>query len=160
MGLQRPRLTRSAPRANALFHESMNIRGHRFVDHTADVAIEVWAASEEALLVEAARALIAVLTEDACIEQSDQCALDLESTDGEDRLVRWLNEVLWLAIGKGFLLSDADISLHADGLSARIVGQKDGSDRIATEIKSATYHDLRLAREPSGRYVARVVLDV
>lgn len=138
----------------------MQSAGHRFIDHTADVALEAWAPGEEALLVQTARALIEVVTEGARIEADEQRDVEIESTDAEDRLVRWLNEVLWLAIGKGFLAVDAEITLHAGGLRARVSGRGDAADLVKTEVKSATYHDLRLAREPSGRYVARVVIDV
>jgi hypothetical protein len=33
-------------------------RGHRSVEHTADLAVELWASDEPALLVEGARALV------------------------------------------------------------------------------------------------------
>lgn len=138
----------------------MNTSGHRFLDHTADVAIEAWAPSPEALLLEAARAVMEILTESAPVEPNDERAVRVDSTDEQDRLVGWLNEVLWLAVGQGFLLTSAEIALREDGLDARILGRKDASHLVLTEIKSATYHDLHLAREPSGRYVARVVLDM
>jgi len=135
-------------------------RGHRFVDHTADIAIEAWASSEEDLLVEAARALVAVLTEQAEVTGADRIELRLDALDPEDRLVRWLNEVLWLAIGKGFLIRDADIELLPNGLRASLVGRADAADQLVTEVKCTTYHGLRLAQEEPGRYVARVVVDV
>ena len=138
----------------------MSDRGHRFTDHTADIAIEAWAQSESDLLVEAARALIAVLTEGAQILATDHVKVRVEAMDPEDRLVCWLNEVLWLAIGSGFLLSDAELALEGNGLTATLLGEPNAAARILTEVKSATYHDLRLAREQSGRYVARVVIDV
>lgn len=138
----------------------MNTSGHRYLDHTADVAIEAWAASPEALLLEAARAVMEILTESAPVEPNDERVVRVDSLDEQDRLVGWLNEVLWLAIGQGFLLTDAEIAIREDGLDARIEGRGDASHLVLTEIKSATYHDLHLVREPSGRYVARVVLDV
>ena len=138
----------------------MQATGHRFIDHTADIALEAWAPSEETLLVQAARALVEVITEGGHIDAIESCDVEVESADDEDRLVRWLNEVLWLAMGKGFLLVDATITLRPGGLSARVSGQGDANDLVKTEVKSATYHDLHLAQEQSGRYLARVVLDV
>jgi SHS2 domain-containing protein len=139
---------------------TLNTPGHRFLEHTADVAIEAWAPSPEALLLEAARAVMEILTESVSVEPNEERAVHVDSSDEQDRLVGWLNEVLWLAIGKGFVLTDAKIVLRRDGLDARVWGRGDASHLVLTEIKSATYHDLHLAQEPSGRYVARVVLDV
>lgn len=138
----------------------MTDAGYRTIDHTADVAVELWAPSEEALLVEAARAAIGIITEDAAFEGGDERSVEIESADEEDRLVRWINEVLWLSTRDGFLLADADITLHEGGLRARVRGASEARGLVVTEIKAATYHDLHLAKESSGRYVARVVFDV
>ncbi len=135
-------------------------RGYRTLDHTADVAIEFWAPSEQELLVEGARAVVWLLTEGEQVEGIDERALELESMDAEDRLVRWLNEVLWLAISEGFLVSDASIRLDDGGLGARVRGEAGAGARITSELKSVTYHDLMLGRDPGGGWRARVVIDV
>jgi SHS2 domain-containing protein len=133
--------------------------GYRTVDHTADVAIEIWASSEEKLLAEGARAVIALLTESSKVTATQSREVHLESMDAEDRLVRWLNEVLWLALSEGFLAQDAEIRLTGGGLDALLSGQAQGQDLIRTELKSVTYHDLHLVHE-NGQYQARVVIDV
>jgi len=138
----------------------MESQGYRFLDHTADIAVEAWAPSQEALLIEAARALIDVVTEGARIPETSDTSVEVDAADPEDRLVQWLNEVLWLAVGRGFLLSNAEITLRDGGLTARVQGQADAPERMENEVKSATYHGLRLARTDAGGYVARVVLDV
>lgn len=138
----------------------MKASGHRYLEHTADVAIEAWGSTREAMLVEAARAVIEVITEGAVPRADAQREISIDAIDDEDRIVQWINEVLWLAIGKGFLLADADVTLTDGGLRARIEGQSDASDIVVTEIKSATYHGLRLGRDEEGNHVAQVVLDV
>lgn len=143
----------------------MNVeaRGSRQVPHTADVALEVWVEDEAALLAEAARAMIDILTEGASVEARDERAVAVDAYDPQDRLVRWLNEVLYLAVTEGFLTADAEVDLDGDGdgsrLRARLRGEADAAGRIRTELKSATYHDLSLAAGPEGAR-ARVVLDV
>jgi len=132
--------------------------GHRQVDHTADLALELWADDVPGLLVEAARAVLAILTDGATLASEAERPIELEAFDDEDRIVRWLNEVIWLALGAGFLVTDAALECTADGLRGQLKGSLDAA-AIVTEVKSATYHDLVLVRDASG-VRARVVLDV
>ncbi len=137
----------------------MSSRGHRSLEHTADLAVELWAPDEPTLLVEGARALVELLTEGAAIHATAQRAVELVALDAEDRLVRWLGEVLYLAAVEGFLVHDAVLELPDGGLRGTVRGQAHAADRLRTEIKAVTYHDLRLERGPTG-VRARVVFDV
>lgn len=133
--------------------------GHAWVEHTADLALRVWAPDEAALLQEAARAVIGGLTDGAEVARTHTRTVELSALDPEDRLVVWINEVLWLATGEGFVLGDAQVQLDGEGLRATVRGEADAHARVVTEIKSATYHDLRLHRA-ADRVWARLVLDV
>lgn len=147
--------------------------GYRQIDHTADLALELWAPGEAELLQVAARAVIEILTESAEIPAESSRRVAIDAVDREDRLVQWLNEVIVLAVADGFLVSAAEISLGETSLEAEVRGQADASARIVTELKSATYHDLLLELdfepEPGSgpdcdferaRVRARVVIDV
>jgi SHS2 domain-containing protein len=132
-------------------------RGWRPLNHTADLALSVWAESEAALLAEAARAIVSTMTEGARPGPArDTRTLTLEALDPEDRLVRWLNEVIYLAVAEGFLTREADLRLEGAGLVARLAGER---GTVATELKSVTYHDLHLTGD-GGHWRARFVVDV
>ena len=136
--------------------------GHRWLEHTADLQLEVWAADEPALLVQAARAIVHTLTEGAPLEDApmETRAVEIDALDAEDRLVRWLNEVLFLATVDGVFVDGGELRLHgAGGLSGHVLGRAAGPAAVRAEIKSATYHEVSLRRE-ADRVVARVVLDV
>jgi SHS2 domain-containing protein len=144
--------------------ETHPARGHRQLDHTADLALEIWAPTESELLVEGARALLEVLIEGVSLDvPSDPAStrtVELQALDREDRLVRWLNEILVLAVNEGFLCVEADITLEGEAsLSACLRGHAEAHEAVTTELKSVTYHDLYLAREGS-RWRATVVVDV
>ena len=134
-------------------------RGYRQVDHTADMALELWGPSEEELLIAGAEAVIDVMTEGAAPGAADaERVVELDAVDGADRLVQWLNEVIVAAVTDGFLVRAADIELVGDsGLRARLRGEP---GRVLAELKSATYHDLTLARADGGQWRAQVVIDV
>lgn len=134
-------------------------RGYRQIEHTADLGLEIWAESEEALLAEGARAVVEILTEGSSIAETSERAVELEAFDREDRLVRWLNEIIYLAVTMGFLPARVEVKLEAGGLCARLFGEAGAQEKVRTELKSATYHGLELF-EREGRFEARVIIDV
>jgi SHS2 domain-containing protein len=135
------------------------LRGHRQLDHTADLVLSFWAPTEAELLVEAARSLVEVLTDEAAVAAEQSRRVRIDALDPPDRLVRWLNEVLVLATVEGFLVADADLHLDEHGLDADVRGQAGALALVCTELKSVTYHDLEL-RRAEDRFVGRVVVDV
>lgn len=133
--------------------------GYRQSDHTADLALELWAPTEEELLRVGARAIVEILTGSTDIRGQSDRNIQINAVDAEDRLVQWLNEIIVAAVVDGFLMADADIELAPGKLLARARGQAHASDRIMTELKSATYHDLVLESTSDG-WRAHVVIDV
>lgn len=134
--------------------------GYRQVEHTADVALELWAPTEEELLIEGAKAVIDLMTEGASLKGEDRRTFELEAIDPEDRLVRWLNEVLVAAVSEGFLFLRAEkLVLPEGGLRAEVIGLANAADEIRAELKAATYHDLTLEKGAEG-FRAVVVIDV
>jgi SHS2 domain-containing protein len=133
------------------------------------MAIAFWAPTEEALLLEGARTLVEVLTDGHAPRLESTRNLEISAIDPEDRLVRWLNEVLILATLDGFLFADAEIHLsdgtnHNAGagdamLRATLRGQENAKMRVSRELKSVTYHGLKLARSGDA-WRAEVVIDV
>lgn len=135
----------------------MTARGHRSIDHTADLALEIWGESEVGVLEQAAVALAELLMDGAEVAMAERRTVSIDALDREDRLVRWLSELLWLATGDGFVVARAAVALRDDGgLSAEVDG---AVLAVAQEIKAATYHDVRLAPDGDG-WRARIVFDV
>lgn len=134
-------------------------RGHRQVDHTADLALDLWAPTEAELLEEAGLAMVAILTEGAVLASNGACDIRIDAVDREDRLVQWMNEVLYWATVQGFLLTSAELAVEHDAVVGRAYGQTAALAEVRTELKSATYHDLRVVVE-DGAWRARVVIDV
>lgn len=140
--------------------------GHRAVEHTADLAIELWAPDELELLDEGRKALLELLTEgganqlDQSVGSAATRAVAIDALDPEDRLVRYLNELLYLATVEGFLATGAALTLRPPGhLEGQLRGQADARALLRTEIKAVTYHDLHLTHT-AGEVRARLVLDV
>lgn len=135
----------------------------RQLDHTADLAFEMTAATERSLLLGAASNLVAIMTSE--VERGDISDLEereilIEALDGEDRLVRWLNEIIYLAMTGTFLFHSAQLELMGDAVMRAVCrGETDALEKITSELKCATYHDL-VVEEREGGWYARVVIDV
>lgn len=134
-------------------------RGHRQLDHTADVALELWAPTLPELFAEGAVAVIDVLTEGASVVGSEERAVDLEVTDLEDGLVVWLNEILYWAVNDDFLFGRGEVSVEEERVVATVLGERGAADKLATELKSVTYHHLLIEQRADG-WFGRVVIDV
>lgn len=134
-------------------------RGYCQLDHTADLALSLWGASEEDVLVVGAQAVIEIMTEGAPAGAATGTReITIDAVDPADRLVQWLNEIIVAAVTEGFLVREADIELTGDsGLRARLRGEPDR--RVLAELKSATYHGLVLGPVDGG-WRAQVVIDV
>ena len=131
---------------------------YRWVDHTAEVEVEIEAASEREVLEDALRAVAELLG--ARIEASadaEQRSLTLTAADRPALLAAWIEELVFLAESEGFVATRIDaVELSAAELRATVAGALDEPPPL---VKAVTYH--RLAFEPAGDgYVARVVLDV
>ena len=136
----------------------MSKAGYRQVDHTADLAIELWGPDHASLLDQGARAVVEIMTGGPRPQPAEQRFVDLEVVDEADRLVRWLNEVLYFAAVDGFLVAEATFDL-SDPQRLRATVHGDTDTVLEDEIKSATYHGLVIESD-GPRLQATVVLDV
>ena len=131
---------------------------YRFVDHTGDIAVELVAESERTLFAEAVRALCAILVdcEESSLETHTEHWVSLDAEDGESLLVDFLNELVFLFDSRRFLPMELHVhELCVDGvarLRATVFGDRFDADRhrFLTEIKAATFHDLKIDRSSAG----------
>lgn len=138
---------------------------YRFIEHTADIGVEIEATSFENLLSEALLALTDSLTEVGRVKLELDLAFDLVAPSREDLLVEWLSELVYLFETRSVLLRQADLEVEAEGSSWRLRGTVRGEhydpDRheIKTLIKAVTYHQLRVRSSNTG-WSARVIFDI
>ncbi len=128
---------------------------YRWVEHTAEVELEIDAATPSEVFAEALAAY-AELSDGPGGEPARR-ELALEATDLPALLADWLNALIALGDVEGFVPGALEsFELRGPALSATVDGQL-GEPRPL--VKAATYHGLAL--EPhAGRWRARVVLDV
>ncbi len=135
------------------------------LDHTADVGFVVRARSLPGLFYWAARGLLAELFEGPLPPGKEVRTLRLEAPDSETLLVRFLNELIYLVQTRGLVPSGFTLGIGPGGEGCKLFARllvlpfDAVAERFLGEVKSATFHGLRIEKE-GGLYRASVVLDI
>jgi SHS2 domain-containing protein len=137
----------------------------RTLDHTADAALEVEAASWAELLSEAARAF-GEFTSGGTLEAGQhetERALEVRGDERVETWVRFWRELHRLWTVEGFLAAHARVESSPDGLAVRArvgcvsVGALEPSRCL--DVKAVTWHAAKV-EERGGRWVGTIVLDL
>jgi SHS2 domain-containing protein len=140
-------------------------KSYKFIDHTADIAVELSGSSLDELFTAGAEAWLVSVVGELIIEDDDSMELELSAVSKEELLVTFLNELNYLLITKKWLCSSIQsikIFDDADGceLSAELKGIKLKDNlQLKQEIKSVTYHQLLIV-ESDGIYSTLVIFDI
>jgi len=130
--------------------------GYRWVEHTAEVELEIEAPTEEAAFNEAAHALGELVGDDLRQEWISR-EVSVAADDRAVLLAHWLDELVYLAETEDLVPDEVErIELSGHGLRA-IVRCRRGNPRPL--VRGVTYHQLSFERADHG-FRATVVLDV
>jgi SHS2 domain-containing protein len=136
------------------------------VEHTADLAYIARGRSLSELFENAALGMLHFLADPRTIRPAEEDSIDVQGADLEELLVAWLQEILFrLEVGRRIYRDYRVISIELPRLRAVARGEALDPSRhvLHTDIKAATYHQLRIERgdSPSGEmYHTMIVLDI
>jgi SHS2 domain-containing protein len=123
--------------------------------HTADIAIYVWAETLEELFIQAAKGMFALLKPQLSgAGEAMHTTLSMQAPDAESLLVLFLSELLYFSQDKGLLFNQIQVTLNQDQLYAGLRGNKLVS--VEREIKAVTYSELNIV--DTGRYLATTLV--
>lgn len=131
-------------------------------DHTADLGFRLEAATMNQLFIDAGHCLFAAIVEHPeTIQPNQTCTITLTGTDREYLLFDWLRELLLLAEMEKMVFSRFEVSVHEEGLSAKIYGEPLDPERhgLNHEVKAITYHNLKVEASDTG-FRAEVIVDI
>ena len=131
--------------------------------HTADIAIRAYGRDLKELFTNAAYGMFDIIADLEGLRPSVNVEIKLEAPSKEELLVSWLDELLYNFYTKGIIFFEFDIALVSEnGMAARASGRHVGENRnrLKTEIKAATYHDLSIKEAPAGGLSVDIVFDV
>ena len=128
----------------------------RWVEHTAELELEIEAPSEAAVFEQALIAFAELVGDDGGHPVTHE--LELEAAESSMLLVEWLSELVYLSEAEQFVPARIASLELADGrLRATVEGHR-GEPRHL--VKAVTLHRLALRQDEAGGWHARVVLDV
>jgi len=143
----------------------------RSLDHTADLAVEVTAASRDELFAEAVPAFTDAMVDVDRVEALLSRRFELEAAELPLLLVDWLTELLYLFEVEGLLFRRAEVAIEdrpcdacemgAVRLRAQAWGEPrdDARHPVKVLLKAVTYHGLEVGPADGG-WRARIVFDI
>jgi SHS2 domain-containing protein len=139
-----------------------SLPGWEHFHHVADIGIRGYGHSMAQAFEQAALALTAVLTDPDRVRETTKVSLTCSAPDPELLLVDWLNALVYEMGTRQLLFKRFEVRIRDHELQAQVWGEPVDRDRHApaVEVKGATYTELRVARDPDGRWIAQCVIDV
>ncbi|MDD4954766.1 MAG: archease [Candidatus Omnitrophica bacterium] len=141
------------------------MKKYEILEHTADIRARIFAKNQEDLFVNSAICLFELLT-DKKAKAKDTKHIELSASRLEDLLVIWLNELISIFYSYKFLPVDYAVSISelsgVKKISADVRGiefNPYGNKDVKSEIKAATYHNLKIDKDSKG-FAAEVIFDV
>jgi tRNA nucleotidyltransferase (CCA-adding enzyme) len=130
--------------------------------HDADVGIRGYGTSRAGAFEQAALAMTAVVIDPGSVEPRDTVEIECTAPDDELLLVDWLNALIYEMAQRRMCFGRFRVDVEDHRLHGRAWGEAVdvAKHELGVEVKGATYTDLRVAREPSGLWVAQCVVDV
>ncbi len=132
------------------------------IPHTADIAIRVYGKDLKELFINAAYGMFDIIADLEGLKSSVSIDVNLKAPSKEELLVSWLDELLYNFYTKGIIFFEFEVSfLSEEQLMVKVYGRHIGENRnrLKTEIKAATYHDLNIRESDEGCSVD-IVFDV
>lgn len=126
---------------------------YRFVPHTADIAIELTAPDEAGLRAAGIDALRELLVGSSPVRVTTERAIKPRGGEVVERLVRFLQEALYLYATEGFVPGQAG----PEGVLGELFDATRHS--AVREVKGVTYHGAAVRRDNAG-LTATLVFDV
>lgn len=136
---------------------------YSFIDHTADVGIEVRTKDFPSLLEEAAKAMFDVITDISKVKPHVKAQITITRGEDDQTLRDWLEELLHRfytedMVFSRFRLSSPDRSTLVCGAWGEVFDPH--RHTLHTEIKGITYHQYEVSHQSNQGWYARIIFDV
>ncbi|MDD2751734.1 MAG: archease [Candidatus Omnitrophica bacterium] len=130
-------------------------------EHTADIGIKISGKSLKSIFQRAGLAIFQLSSEKLQNSKNRKKLIIKQRADKLDELlVNWLNELLSLSAAKGLIFEKISIKkIDQQKIEAEVTGADISNYKVNTEIKAATYHQLKIAKNKNG-WQAQIILDV
>jgi len=135
---------------------------YKFLEHTADVKFRAEGSTIEEMFSEAAKAVSETMRGNIPILEKKDEVFEVEGTDMESLLHKFLEEFIFLLDTKDFLMSSIKfikIDKEKFKLECIVSGDLGESYKFTNDVKAVTYNEM-FVKEQEGKFVCQAVLDV
>lgn len=136
------------------------MKNYKYIDHTADLGIEVRALTLEALFMNIGIAIFDTQVSGDYLSVKE-ISISISGESIEELFIDWCRELLYNFSVHDFIPLDYSIKIENLKLTACLKGDSFDAKKhkIKTEIKNVTYHDLKIGKD-NDHYTATVIFDV
>ena len=138
------------------------MKRYEIIDHTADIGIKVHGKDLKSLFANAAYGMFDIMADLKNVRTKESLKIESEAPNVEELFLSWLGELLYQYNSKKIIFKEFVIDkLTENTISASAQGEKLDLSRHAlkTEIKAATYHQLKVEKV-KDIWQAEVIFDV
>lgn len=133
---------------------------YQYLDHTADLGIEVWGATLDELFVNIGRAIFETQIA-GTVKADEKKSIDLQSETLDDLFIDWCRELLYNFSVHGYIPCEYKVSIEQTSLRADLRGDRFDAcrHRVRIEIKNPTYHNFSITKK-ENEFRAKMIFDV
>jgi len=130
--------------------------------HTADIGVRVFGKTLKELFENAAFAMFDILADLEGLKGEITQDFELTASNHEELLISWLDELLYNFYAKNIIFYKFEVEeLSEDVVRAKAFGRSvsENRNRLKTEIKAATYYNLKIIKK-DDYYEVDIIFDV
>jgi SHS2 domain-containing protein len=135
-----------------------------YLEHTADAKFRAYGRSLEEVFENAAYAMFNVMIDTSTVAAEISHEIELSSEDMDGLLFNWLSEILFVFEVESLVFSKFIVDrIEQDDGGFRLFARAMGEDinlskhKFGTEVKAATYNDMRIESTPEGWMIQATV---
>jgi SHS2 domain-containing protein len=138
---------------------------YEYLPHTADAKFRAYGASREECFRNAARAMVAIITDIDKVKGKKRIVVKVKATNREALLFDLLDQLLYLLDTENLLLHDLQDVTITEGkggfsLTAIALGDHYKAYETHGDVKAVTYSDMKIEQLPDGKWWCQVVVDL
>ena len=130
--------------------------------HTADIGVKIFGKTLKELFENAAFAMFDILADLEGLKGEIAQDFELTAPNHEELLISWLDELLYNFYAKNIIFYKFEVmELSEDVIRAKAFGRSvsENRNRLKTEIKAATYYNLKIIKK-DDYYEVDIIFDV
>lgn len=134
----------------------------KVLDHKTDLKIKVSAKTKKELFKDACLAISEAILPKRLNQypEQEEAEVKIEANSLGDRLIDFLNEVLYLSdINNLSYQTEEFISFTDNSLKAKLIGHRVPAEDFDTEIKAATHHGLEI-KKSNNHLEVTIIFDI